>query len=169
MAYFWKIQKIWKYRNKFLSSFFQYILSIYKVTTCKTHHNISSNKEFFNANIIFSSTSHINSCAFCGHFSAREVNFVHIFKCDHGMQKLSPRTPPKISRRIFWCNKIFLGKIFYRKFDRKWTGNNDNHLFQSRFLTKCNLYGMLLRVCSNWNLCNVSHGTKVPEKSSDIE
>ena len=51
----------------------------------------------------------INSCAFFGHFSAREVNFVHIFTCGHGIQKLSPRTPPKISRRIFWCNKIFLG------------------------------------------------------------
>ena len=28
---------------------------------------------------------------------------------------------------------------------------------------------MLLRVCSNWNLCDASHGTKVPEKSSGIE
>ena len=108
-------------------------------------------------------------CAFFRHFSAREVNFVHIFTSHHGIQKLSPRTPHKISRRIFWCNKIFLRWNFDRKLDRKWTGNNDNHLFQSRFQTTCNLYGMLLRVCTNWNLCDVSLGTKVPEKSSSIE
>ena len=67
----------------------------------------------------------IYTCAFFWHFSAKEVNFVHIFSCGHGFKKLSTRTPPQISRRIFWCNKNFFGLIFYRKFYRKWTGNDD--------------------------------------------
>ena len=112
---------------------------------------------------------YLNTCAFFWHFSAKAVNFVHIFSCGHGFKKLSSRTPPQISRRIFWCSKKIFGLIFYRKFYRKWTGNNDNQLFQSRFQTKCNIHSMLLRVCSNSNLCDVSHGTKVPEKSSGIE
>jgi len=29
----------------------------------------------------------LNSCAFICHFSAKEVNFVHIFRCGHGFQK----------------------------------------------------------------------------------
>ena len=56
-----------------------------------------------------------NSCAFIRHFSAKEVNFVHIFTCGHGFQKLSPRIPPYISKRVFWRNKnwvkFFIGSL----------------------------------------------------------
>ena len=34
------------------------------------------------------------------------------FMCGHGIQKLSAKTPPKISRRTFWCPKNFLSVFF---------------------------------------------------------
>ena len=45
--------------------------------------------------------------------------------------KIAPETPPKILRRIFWCNKNFFGLIFRRKFHRKWTGNEFSRVYVS--------------------------------------
>ena len=54
----------------------------------------------------------LNSCAFFGHFSAREVNFVHIYTCDHGIENCPQGLPLKFQGASFGAIKFFWGKIF---------------------------------------------------------
>ena len=68
--------------------------------------------------------------------------------------KLFQRTPHEISRRTVWCDKKFR-VIFYRKFYRKWTGNDDYHQLQRLIQASFNLYMycMFGIVFGSWNLC----------------
>ena len=54
--------------------------------------------------------------------------------------KSTHRSPPEFSQRIFWCNKIFSGWIFYRKFLRKWVGNEKYRLLLPNILIILNKY-----------------------------
>ena len=53
-----------------------------------------------------------NSCAFSCHSSDKRLYFADNTGYEHDSIKQPPETPPKISRRNFWCNKIFLKKKF---------------------------------------------------------
>ena len=53
-----------------------------------------------------------NSCVVFWQFFAKRVFLDDNSERRHASKKLFPRTPPEISSRNFWCNKIFQKKNF---------------------------------------------------------
>ena len=69
----------------------------------------------------------IKSSAFL-YFFAKGVILINIWTSGHGIEELFPRTPLEFEGTSFGTT-LFL--VNFRKFYRKWTGNDDYHQFPS--------------------------------------